>query len=167
MPRTQFLPDSTASRRDNAPSPLFSCSSTNSGSDTAWVHLAGVLDFATVSQLARTLREIPACARLIVLDLRELELIDFFGVHAIANASIKARAIGRRLVLLRGAPDIDRMFTLAGRLDEVEIGDLESEEPVAQALRCDSPRDSPRASDRIDSDPRRVTARLSPGAVVG
>jgi anti-anti-sigma regulatory factor len=87
-----------------------------------------------VSELARTLRELGARARLIVLDMRELDLIDFFGVHAIANASSKAREMGLRLVLLRGAPDIDRMFTLAGRLHEVEIGDLESGEPTAQAL---------------------------------
>jgi anti-anti-sigma regulatory factor len=69
-----------------------------------------------------------------VLDLRELELIDFFGVHAIANACTSAREIGRRVVLLRVAPEIDRMFALAGRLEEVEIGDLEAGEPAGEAL---------------------------------
>ncbi|MDQ6803739.1 MAG: STAS domain-containing protein [Actinomycetota bacterium] len=88
-----------------------------------------------MSQLARTLRELGAWARLIVFDLRELELIDYFGVHAIANASTRAREVGRRLVVVSGVPEIDRMFTLAGRLHEVEIGDLESGEPAAQALR--------------------------------
>jgi anti-anti-sigma factor len=134
MSRTQVLPDSIASHRDSAHSPPFVCSRTDSGPDTALVRLAGALDFASVSQLARTLRELGACARVIVLDLRELELIDFFGVHAIANASTRGREIGHRLVLLRGAPDIDRMFTLAGRLDEVEIRDLEPGEPSDEAL---------------------------------
>ncbi len=134
MSRMQVLPEVLASQRESAHSPPFACSWTDSGPDTAWVHLAGALDFATVSELARTLRELGARARLIVLDMRELDLIDFFGVHAIANASSKAREMGLRLVLLRGAPDIDRMFTLAGRLHEVEIGDPESGEPTAQAL---------------------------------
>ncbi len=134
MPRTLVLPDSIASRRDSAGSLPLVCSSTESSPDAAWVRLAGALDFATVSQLAGVLRELGACARLIVLDLRELELIDFFGVHAIANASATARHAGRRLVLIRGGPDIDRMFHLAGRLAEVEMGDLESGELAARAL---------------------------------
>lgn len=134
MPRTQVLADSSASRRDSSHSPPFACSWTNSGPDSAWVHLAGPLEFSTVSQLARALRELGAGARLIVLDLRELELIDYFGIHAIANASAKARELGHRLVVLRGAQDIDRMFMLAGRLAEVEIDDLESGVPRAQAL---------------------------------
>ena len=133
MLRTQVLPDSIASRRDSAHSPLFRCSRADSSPDTAWVHLAGALDYSTVSQLARTLRKLWARERLIVLDLRDLESIYFFGVHAIANASTKARQTGRQLVLLRGTPDIERMFTLAGRSHEVEIGDFESGEPAAQA----------------------------------
>ena len=41
-------------------------------------------------------------AQLVVLDLRELAFMDSSGVHAIVNASIRARQVGRRLVLLRG-----------------------------------------------------------------
>jgi len=48
-------------------------------------------------------------AGLVVLDLRELERIDFFGVHAVANASARAREAGRRLVLVRSAEHIDRI----------------------------------------------------------
>jgi hypothetical protein len=46
---------------------------------------------------------------------------------------LDARQRGRRLVLLRGSPDVDRLFTLAGRSDAVEIGDLDlppAEPPV-------------------------------------
>jgi anti-anti-sigma factor len=134
MASLQVLPGSSASRPNTAHSPPFACSWTNRGSEAACLHLAGVLDFATVSQLARTLREFAWGERLIVLDLRELESIDYFGVHAIANASIRARKLGRRLVLLRGAADVDRMFTQAGRLDDVEIGDLQSGVPPVQVL---------------------------------
>jgi anti-anti-sigma factor len=77
------------------------CSWTDDGPDAAWVHASGELGIATVPQLVRILRLSQLRARLVVLDLRELELIDSSGVHAIVNASIRARRLGGRLVLLR------------------------------------------------------------------
>jgi hypothetical protein len=46
-------------------------------------------------------------------------------VHAIVNASLRARQVGHRLVLLRGGLDVDRVFTLTGSSDDVEIVDLD------------------------------------------
>lgn len=69
-----------------------------------------------------------------VLDLRELEQIDAAGVQAIANAGIRARQEGRRLVLVRGPWHVDQAFTakcgagvrhLTGTREAVEIGDLD------------------------------------------
>jgi anti-anti-sigma factor len=77
-----------------------------------------------VPQLMRTLRAPQLQARLIVLDLRELASIDSYGVRAIVNASIDARRAGRQLVLLRGTPNVDRMFTLTGSSEGLEIGDV-------------------------------------------
>jgi anti-anti-sigma factor len=79
-------------------------SSTDDGADTAWVRVAGRLDLASVPQLVRTLRHTQLNARLVVLDLRELQLMDSSGVHVIVNASIRARRLGGRLVLLRVGP---------------------------------------------------------------
>jgi anti-anti-sigma factor len=62
------------------------------------------LDLAAVPQLVRTLRQTQLSARLVVLDLRDLELMDGSGVHVIVNASIRARRLGGRLVLLRVGP---------------------------------------------------------------
>ena len=45
------------------------------------------------------------------------------GVHTIVNASLRARKNGRRLVLVRGRPEIYRMFTLTGSTSDVDIGD--------------------------------------------
>jgi hypothetical protein len=64
----------------------------------------GRLDLASVPQLVRTLRHTQLNARLVVLDLRELQLMDSSGVHVIVNASIRARRLGGRLVLLRVGP---------------------------------------------------------------
>jgi anti-sigma B factor antagonist len=101
----------------------FVCSSTGGGLDAAWVHVAGALDLATSPQLGRTLDE--SSARLVVLDLRELGFMDSSGVHTIVDASARARRDGRRLILLRGTPNVDRVFALTGSSDEVEIGDIE------------------------------------------
>jgi hypothetical protein len=43
-------------------------------------------------------------------------------VHAIVDASIRARKVGRRLVVLRGRAHVNRMFTLTDSLEYVEIG---------------------------------------------
>ncbi len=127
------LPDSIAGREDVLP-PAFGCSWTDGGPDAAWVHVVGELDIATTPQLERTLRDAQLDARLVVLDLRELEFMDSSGVHAIVNATIRARHVARRLLVLRGPPHVDRVFTLAGRSDVVEIHDLDPIDPPVQAL---------------------------------
>ncbi len=78
------------------------------------MHVAGDLDIATTAQLERTLREAAQQTRLVLLDLRELAFMDCAGVHAIVDAGIRARQLGHRLVLLRGAPSVDRLFALTG-----------------------------------------------------
>ena len=55
--------------------------------------------------------------------MRELAFMDSSGVHAIVNASARARQLGRRLVVLRGPPDVDRVFSLTGNSADVENGD--------------------------------------------
>jgi anti-sigma B factor antagonist len=133
MPDTLVHPD-WISRRAAALRPAFVCSLTNRGPDVAWVHVAGELDIATAPRLEQTLRDAQGPARLVVLDLRELLFIDSSGVHAIVNAGIRARQAARRLLVLRGPPNVDRVFTLAGRRDDVEIHDLDPVEPPVQAL---------------------------------
>jgi len=46
------------------------------------------------------------------------------GVGAIADASRSARRDGRRLVLVRGLSQVERLLALTGALDAVEIVDL-------------------------------------------
>ena len=120
------LPALDSVARVNPPPSVLVCSWTDGGPDAAWVHVAGELDLATVPQLVRTLRESQLHARLVVLDLRELDFMDSSGAHAIVNASIRARRLGGRLVLLRAPPNTDRMSTLAGSSNDAEIGDRRS-----------------------------------------
>ena len=118
MPHT----DQILARADPLPT-AFACTATHGGLDAAWVHVVGELDLATAPELALTLHESQQLAHLTVLDLRELTFIDCAGVHAIVNASLRARKDSRRLVLVRGRPHIYRMFTLTGSTDDVDIGD--------------------------------------------
>jgi anti-sigma B factor antagonist len=98
------------------------------------VHVAGELDIATTPQLERTLHDSQSHARLVVLDLRELAFIDSCGVHAVVNASIRARQAGRRLVLVRVPSNVHRLLTLAGSSDDVEIGDVDPVAPPVHAI---------------------------------
>ncbi|MGO9899484.1 MAG: STAS domain-containing protein [Solirubrobacteraceae bacterium] len=103
---------------------MFVCSWTDGSPDAWWVHVAGALDAVAVCQLERALDEARLRARLVVLDLRALSSIASSGVHAVIGASDRARRAGGRLVLVRGAPNIERMFRLSGRTSRLEIGDL-------------------------------------------
>ncbi len=98
MPDLHLLPDSAAASTE----PSFECSRAEGALDAAWVHVTGALDIATTPRLERTLRESQSNAQLVVLDLRELVFMDCAGVHAIVDASSRARQAGRRLLLVRG-----------------------------------------------------------------
>lgn len=133
MPRPPVPTESPAGRA-NALAPPFECSWMPGGLNAAWVHLTGELDVETTPQLEQTLRDPGSQARLVVVDMRELAFMDSCGVHAIVNASTRARQRGRRLVVLRGPPDVDRLFSLTGKADDVEGGDVEPVEPSVRAL---------------------------------
>jgi anti-sigma B factor antagonist len=112
----------------------FACTLRDGGLDAAWVHIVGDLDLATAPALELTLQQAEARAQRVVLDLRELTFIDSAGVHVIVNASIRARAAGRRLVLVRGPARIDRLFALTRMAALLEIVDLHPAQPPVQAL---------------------------------
>jgi anti-anti-sigma factor len=126
-----LLPNTIAGR---AP-PAFGCSSSDDGLGAVCVHVVGELDLVGAPQLERTLHEAQQRARLVVLDLRELAFMDSSGVHLIVDASIDARRSGRRLVILRGPPNVDRAFTLTGTSGELEMYDLDPGKPPIRVLR--------------------------------
>ena len=61
-------------------------------------------------------------ARLVALDLRDVAFMDCSGVHMIVDATLHIRRTGRRLVLLRGPPSVDRVFAQTEGTDEQEAG---------------------------------------------
>jgi anti-anti-sigma factor len=134
MPQELVLAQSIEQRADASP-PVFRYSWSDEAPDAAWVRLAGELDIATAPRLERMLREPPLQARVIVLDLRDLAFMDGSGVDAIVDASVRFRRAGRRMLLLRGRPGADRVFTLTAGPEDVRSGDIHAVEPPVQALR--------------------------------
>jgi anti-sigma B factor antagonist len=133
MPQTLALAESIARRTDALP-PAFRCWWANAGRDAAYLHLAGELDIATTPQLEGELHKPQSQARLVALDLRGLTFIDSSGVHAIVEAGTRIGQLGHRLLVLRGAPDIDRVFALTGSSTDLVDVDIHRIEPSVEAL---------------------------------
>ena len=121
-------------RNADVSSPALVCSWTDGGRDAAWVRVAGELNVETLPELDRTLREPQLHARLVVLDLRELEFMDSSAARALVSHAVRARKAGRRLVLLRGPANVDRMLALTGCSGDLEIGDIDQGESAVAAL---------------------------------
>jgi anti-anti-sigma factor len=110
--------------------PASVCSWTKAGRNAAWIRVAGELDLATRPEFERALHEALKEARLVVIDLRELAFMDCSGVHAIRDGNLLAGRTGRRLILVRGLRQVDRVFALTGISSQLEIHDLgSSKEP--------------------------------------
>jgi anti-anti-sigma factor len=133
MPDVSVLPASTV-RSTAAAFARFDCTLRDGGRDAAWVRVTGELDLATAAILAQALSQAEARAQRVVLDLRELTFMDSAGVHAILDATLRATAAGRRLVLVRGPSHVDRVFDLTRASDTLEIVDLDPIEPPVEAL---------------------------------
>jgi anti-sigma B factor antagonist len=116
-------------------SPAFICTFTPVGSDAAWVRVAGELDIETAPELQQTLRDAESLTRLVALDLRDVTFIDSTGLRTIVDASSRARRADRRLVLLRGSTNVDRLLTLTGTAAMVELADVDPAHPPIHALR--------------------------------
>jgi anti-anti-sigma factor len=122
MSDTLLRPDLVVACGD---APEFACSWGVSGADSAWVRVSGEIDIATIAQLQDALRQAQFRARLVVLDLRDLAFIDCSGVAAIVSATERARRVGRAVVILRGPPVVDRVFTLTATAGKVVVVDVD------------------------------------------
>jgi len=118
VPSLKLLPDASARPPDALL--VLADSWIDNDPDSGCLHVVGELDIASAPQLQLALRQALERSRLVVLDLRDLTFIDSSGVHVIVGAVNRAREIGRRLVVVRGYPIVDRMFAAAGALDVLE-----------------------------------------------
>jgi anti-sigma B factor antagonist len=91
----------------------------------ARVKLAGEFDISGRDLADEVLAS--ACdAGKIVLDLSELEFIDSMGIHFVVTAYQSAEAAGREFRIVRGGPEVDRVFKLVGLSDVLPFEDAAS-----------------------------------------
>lgn len=88
------------------------------------VALSGELDLSTVAKVQDELRRVEAREpTVVVLDLSALTFLDSTGLRCVVTASERAREQDRRLVVVRGPEQVQRVFAIT-RLDErLEIVD--------------------------------------------
>jgi anti-sigma B factor antagonist len=80
----------------------------------------GELDIATVDEIDARLRDLnQAGFRRFVLDLRRLTFIDSSGVRLVLTWHAAARQNGIDFLVLEGPPAVQRVFEVAGLLDQL------------------------------------------------
>jgi anti-sigma B factor antagonist len=88
------------------------------------VALAGELDLSTVAKVQEELRRVEANApATLVVDLSKLSFLDSTGLRCIVTADERARAEGRRIVIVRGPDAVQRVFTITRLDDRLEMVD--------------------------------------------
>ena len=82
------------------------------------VALVGELDLSTVAKVQEELRRVEASSpATLVVDLSKLTFLDSTGLRCIVTADERARAEGRRIVIVRGPDAVQRVFAIT-RLEE-------------------------------------------------
>ena len=88
------------------------------------VLLRGELDLSTVGQVQDALERVEAGSpSVVVLDLSKLSFLDSTGLRCLVTANERAREQGRRLVIVRGPDAVQRVFSITGLDDRLEIVD--------------------------------------------
>ena len=88
------------------------------------VALAGELDLSTVAKVQEELRRVEANApATLVVDLSKLTFLDSTGLRCSVTADERARAAGRRIVIVRGPDAVQRVFTITRLDDRLEMVD--------------------------------------------
>jgi anti-anti-sigma factor len=88
------------------------------GDGLVHVELSGELDLSTVGKLQQELGQLESAgAKVMVVDLSALTFLDSTGLRCLVRTDEKAREEGRRLVVVRGPEQIQKVFSIT-RLDE-------------------------------------------------
>jgi len=86
--------------------------------------LHGELDLASSGELAQELeRLIEEKGTSVIVDLRDLEFMDSTGLSVLIKAHQRAQEAGCRLSLVKGPPQIQRLLSLTGVAERVELAD--------------------------------------------
>ena len=88
------------------------------------VMLRGELDLSTVGQVQEVLeRAEQSSPRLLAVDLSKLAFLDSTGLRCLVTADERAREQGRRFAIVRGPDAVQRVFSITGLEERLEIVD--------------------------------------------
>ena len=100
----------------------FTARLTEADDETCRVKLAGEFDLSGRQLADDVLAGINGSCE-IVLDLSELEFIDSMGIHFVVTAHERAKREGRTFTIVRGGPQVTRVFRLVGLDDALPFAD--------------------------------------------
>jgi anti-sigma B factor antagonist len=95
---------------------------------TTVISVSGELDLASSPALEEELERVAQSdAQLVVVDLRNLEFMDSTGLSVLVKAHQRAEENGRRLGLVNGSQQVQRLLTLTGVADRLTLTDVPAE----------------------------------------
>ena len=95
---------------------------------TTVISVSGELDLASSPALEEELERVAQSdAQLVVVDLRNLEFMDSTGLSVLVRAHQRAEENGRRLGLVNGSQQVQRLLTLTGVAERLTLTDVPAE----------------------------------------
>ena len=96
--------------------------------DTAVISVSGELDLASSPALEEELERVAQSdAQVVVVDLRHLEFMDSTGLSVLVRAHQRAEEQGRRLAMVKGPQQVQRLLSLTGVADRLTVVDTPEE----------------------------------------
>lgn len=94
----------------------------------AVITVSGELDLASSPALQEELDRIAASdAQLLIIDLREVDFMDSTGLSVLVRAHQRSEELGRRLAMVKGPPQVERLLSLTGVAGRLTLIDTPEE----------------------------------------
>lgn len=98
------------------------------GAQAVVIGVTGELDLASSPALEQELeRGAAASAEVVIVDLRKLEFMDSTGLSVLVRAHQRATEKGQRFGVVRGPQQVQRLLSLTGVADRLNLADAPEE----------------------------------------
>jgi len=87
------------------------------------IAVSGELDLASSPTLQEELDRVATDSTLLIIDLRELDFMDSTGLSVLVRAHQRAEEQGRRLAMVKGPQQVQRLLSLTGVADRLTVVD--------------------------------------------
>ena len=87
------------------------------------IAVSGELDLASSPALQEELDRVASDSTLLIIDLRELDFMDSTGLSVLVRAHQRAEEQGRRLAMVKGPQQVQRLLSLTGVSDRLTVVD--------------------------------------------